>query len=91
VFQKFNPLLHGGAAAEQAAEGGATGEAAQRGKVQILTLEFVRKYIAYAKATALSQGGPKLTDEAREEIAIVYTGACRGRVVAVHVVVWSGG
>ena len=45
VFQKYNKMLHGGAAA-QAAEDGATGEG---GRVELLTLEFIRKYIKYAK------------------------------------------
>jgi hypothetical protein len=37
VYQKYNPLLHGGAAAEAVAAGGATGEKAKSGQVQILT------------------------------------------------------
>lgn len=45
MFQKYNKMLHGGAAA-QAAEDGATGEG---GRVELLTLEFIRKYIKYAK------------------------------------------
>ena len=37
VFQKYNPLLHGGAAADMVDEGGAQADAAKKGQVQLLT------------------------------------------------------
>ena len=58
VFQKYNPLLHGGAAAEAAEDAAATGGGGGAGaRVELLTLEFIRKYIKYAKVRGGRMGG----------------------------------
>ena len=71
TFQKFNPLLHGGAAAEVAAagrrrrRGGAT---AGSGQVELLNAEFIKKYIHFAK----NRPPPQLSSAARDSIASFY-------------------
>ncbi len=71
VFQKFNPLLHGGAAAEVAAagrRGRRGGSAAAAGQVELLNAEFIKKYIHFCK----NRKPPQLTDDARNSIATSY-------------------
>jgi DNA replication licensing factor MCM3 len=63
VFQKFSPLLHGGAAADSVADGESSGI-----RVELLTIEFIRKFISYCK----SRADPKLSDEARAAIQDLY-------------------
>ena len=66
VYQKFNPLLHGGYAE---AMGGARGQPQQHGEGGLFSTEFVRKYVHYAK----SRCKPELTAEAASTIAQEYT------------------
>jgi len=60
VYQKFNVLLHGAAREEMEEEGAPLAEG---GREAILNLDFLRKFIFYAK-TKLEP--PTLTDGARE-------------------------
>ena len=69
VFQKFNPLLHGGAAAEAAEGRGGAAAAASGMKVELLTLEFIQKYLQQAKKKT-----PRLTETARAAIVEAYNG-----------------
>lgn len=62
-FEKFNPLLHAGLAAAQAASG------SKRQRHQVLTMAFVKKYIQYAKQRVQ----PALTKGATEWIVNVYS------------------
>ena len=65
MWEKFNPLLHGGAAA---------GGNVARGE-ELLNLDFVKKYLHYAKKKCAA---PVMTEEAREMIAVKYA-ELRGR------------
>jgi len=56
VFQKFNPLLHGGF------------ESSNGKRNELLNTEFIRKYILYAK----SRIQPSLSDDAREFVNQEY-------------------
>jgi DNA replication licensing factor MCM3 len=67
VWEKYNPLLHGGAGASITADVSPE-EAAQRRNECLLTINFVKKYIHYAK----NRLKPQLTDPAREIIADNY-------------------
>lgn len=59
VFEKFNPLLHGGLAeTEEKVE-----------DIEILSIPFIRKYIQYAK----SRAPPILTEEANAYIVSTYS------------------
>ncbi|KAL7421554.1 MCM DNA helicase complex subunit [Cryptotrichosporon argae] len=60
VFEKFNPLLHGGVTAT-------TGRGANKRK-EVLAIAFVKKYIQYAK----SRIHPVLTKGAADHIVSVY-------------------
>lgn len=62
VFEKFNPLLHGGVTAT-------SGKGANKTK-EVLSIAFVKKYIQYAKNRIL----PILTKGAADYIVGVYTG-----------------
>ncbi len=62
VFQKFNPLLHGGFAAQHNGNGGASSNS------ELLHPELIRKYVHYAK----SRIKPVLTEEACEFIDNEY-------------------
>ena len=62
MFEKFNPLLHGGVTAT-------TGKGANKTK-EVLSIAFVKKYIQYAKNRVL----PVLTKGAADNIVAVYTG-----------------
>jgi DNA replication licensing factor MCM3 len=66
VWEKYNPLLHGGAG--QAAGDADPEVAAQKRAECLLTIDFVKKYIHYAK----NRVKPQLTDPAREIIADNY-------------------
>jgi DNA replication licensing factor MCM3 len=82
IFQKYNPILHGGAAQEfadstRAAQGGEGGgglvgdgtkSTSAAPKFELMTLEFVRKFISYAKNTVQ----PRLSDGARIAIVNAY-------------------
>ena len=46
VFQKFNKMLHGGAAAQMRDD---EGNDVDGGRPELLNLEFIRKYIKFAK------------------------------------------
>eukprot|EP00511_Aplanochytrium_stocchinoi_P004937 CAMPEP_0204836876 /NCGR_PEP_ID=MMETSP1346-20131115/26484_1 /ASSEMBLY_ACC=CAM_ASM_000771 /TAXON_ID=215587 /ORGANISM="Aplanochytrium stocchinoi, Strain GSBS06" /LENGTH=84 /DNA_ID=CAMNT_0051971967 /DNA_START=1 /DNA_END=252 /DNA_ORIENTATION=- len=56
VYQKFNPLLHGGFAASDGK------------KDELLSTEFIRKFTHYAK----SRIKPVMTQEAQEKICNEY-------------------
>jgi DNA replication licensing factor MCM3 len=60
VFEKYNPLLHGGVAAAQT----------RNKKKEVLNIGFVKKYIQYAK----SRCHPVLTKGAADWIVQVYSG-----------------
>jgi DNA replication licensing factor MCM3 len=60
VFEKFNPLLHGGVTS---ASGRSTGK-----KKEVLSIAFVKKYIQYAK----NRIHPVLTKGAADYIVGVY-------------------
>eukprot|EP01138_Halocafeteria_seosinensis_P007082 gb/GECG01007242.1/.p1 GENE.gb/GECG01007242.1/~~gb/GECG01007242.1/.p1 ORF type:complete len:869 (+),score=162.56 gb/GECG01007242.1/:1-2607(+) len=82
VFQKFNPLLHGGAAAEASQgskrknkRGGSSSD-----RVEVLHSEFIKKYVQYAKQRVK----PELTDDAREDIVTAYNDM-RQKADSVHV------
>lgn len=60
VFEKFNPLLHGGVTT---ASGRSTGK-----KKEVLSIAFVKKYIQYAK----NRIHPTLTKGAADYIVGVY-------------------
>lgn len=62
-FEKFNPLLHAGIAATQAASG------RKKQMEQVLSIAFVKKYIQYAKQRIQ----PVLTKAATEWIVNVYS------------------
>lgn len=59
VFEKFNPLIHGGVTTT-------TGKGSKKKKT-VLSIAFVKKYVQHAKATT-----PALTEGAREHIISVY-------------------
>ncbi|ORY92577.1 MCM2/3/5 family-domain-containing protein [Leucosporidium creatinivorum] len=61
IFEKFNPLLHGGVTTT-------TGKGANKRK-EVLSIAFVKKYIQHAKNTI----HPVLTKEAQEWIVQVYS------------------
>ena len=64
-WEKFNPLLHGGAAQAVAqAEGGG----ARKKPVELLKISFLKKFVSYAKARVK----PELSDGARELIVQHY-------------------
>lgn len=62
VFEKYNPLLHGGVA--QSSYGRQTGK-----KKEVLSIGFVKKYIQYAK----NRIHPVLTQGAADWIVNVYS------------------
>lgn len=62
VFEKFNPLLHGGVTAT-------TGKGASKQK-EVLSIAFIKKYVQYAK----NRCKPVLTKAAADYIVAVYTG-----------------
>jgi DNA replication licensing factor MCM3 len=66
-FEKYDPLLHMAAAANQNAHGRATRSNRPK-KVEILSIAFVKKYIQYAK----SKAAPVLTKGAADHIVEVY-------------------
>ena len=81
VFQKFNPLLHGAAREEMGEDGVDDATAAAERDSLILNLEFMRKYIYYAKSRT-----PTLTESAREAIVDAYVSfreRVAGRKVAI--------
>lgn len=91
VFQKFNALLHGGAAAEttssskQKAKRGRSSSARGQGadaaeKVEILHPEFIKKYLQYAKRRQPKFSG----DSARKKIVTAYN-EMRQKADTVHV------
>lgn len=61
VFEKFNPLLHGGVTAT-------TGKGANK-KKEVLAIAFVKKYIQFAK----NRIRPALTKGAADHIVSVYS------------------
>lgn len=63
VYEKFNPLLHGGVQARVNSRG-------QQKKKEVLSIAFVKKYIQYAK----SRCHPTLTKGAADHIVGVYAG-----------------
>ena len=63
VFEKFNPLLHGGVATRTSRNGTVK-------KKEVLSIAFVKKYIQYAK----SRCHPTLTKGAADHIVQVYAG-----------------
>ncbi|GAA6051329.1 hypothetical protein JCM3770_004486 [Rhodotorula araucariae] len=64
-FEKYNPLLHGGVAPQVTKRGGK-----KKAKTpEVLTIQFVKKYIQYAKTTIQ----PVLTSEASEYITKAWT------------------
>lgn len=69
VYEKFNPLLHGGAykAVNDGEEGDENGGTNSRGQ-DLLSQKFLRKYIHHAKKTV----HPHLSDEAKEIIENAY-------------------
>jgi hypothetical protein len=69
VYQKYNVLLHGAAREEMEEDGVML--TAETGKNAILNLEFLRKFIFYAKTRIVP---PTLTDSAREAIVEAYVG-----------------
>lgn len=72
VFVKFNPLLHSGAAEEarltKAPTRAARGALSSSEPVELLSIDFCKKFISYAK----SRVRPVLTEEAREGIAAAF-------------------
>lgn len=62
IFEKFNPLLHGGVTTT-------TGKGANKRK-EVLSIAFVKKYIQHAK----NKIRPVLTASAQEHIVQVYSG-----------------
>jgi DNA replication licensing factor MCM3 len=63
VFEKFNPLLHGGVQTRMTSRG-------TQKKKEVLSIAFVKKYIQYAK----SRCHPTLTKGAADHIVSVYAG-----------------
>lgn len=61
VFEKFNPLLHGGVTTT-------SGRGANK-KKEVLSITFIKKYIQYAKTRCK----PTLTKAAADYIVAVYT------------------
>ena len=61
VFEKFNPLLHGGVTTT-------SGRGANK-KKEVLSIAFIKKYVQYAK----SRCKPTLTKAAAEYIVAVYS------------------
>jgi DNA replication licensing factor MCM3 len=69
VLVKFSPLLHSGAIEEARADAKARGRSFGRsGTVELLDIDFLKKFISYAKARVR----PTLTDDAREGIGAAY-------------------
>lgn len=63
IFEKYNPLLHGGVTASRSTRG-------QAARKEVLSIAFVKKYIQYAKA----RNPPVLTKGAADWIVGVYAG-----------------
>ncbi|ODV86749.1 hypothetical protein CANARDRAFT_230782 [[Candida] arabinofermentans NRRL YB-2248] len=67
VFEKFNPLLHAGAAAAAVAK--RSTRSAKSAKPEIISIPFLKKYIQYAKQRVK----PTLTTNATNMIVDIYT------------------
>lgn len=66
-FEKYDPLLHAGIGHDSTRNTRSTSKS--KGKKEVLSITFVKKYIQYAKARQL----PQLTIGAAEHITYVYT------------------
>ncbi|KAJ1569323.1 MCM DNA helicase complex subunit, partial [Nowakowskiella sp. JEL0078] len=69
VFERFNKLLHIGIAPESGRRIGERQKAREEQKIELLSLNFLKKFIHYAK----SRVKPVLTEEAAEFISDLYT------------------
>ncbi|KAH8924038.1 MCM-domain-containing protein [Atractiella rhizophila] len=68
VFEKYNPLVHGGVAGQTTRSGRVSRK--REKKPEVLTIQFVKKYIQYAKTLI----EPTLTQGAADWIVQVYSG-----------------
>ena len=66
IYQKFDPLLHGGFA--EATRRTGRGRARKGRREELVSMQFMRKYVHYAKTRI----EPKLTGEATEHIVNAY-------------------
>lgn len=67
VYIKYNPILHGGLAADEVAPGGG---GITRAPPRLLSLDFVRKYLHFVKSAVQ----PTLTSRARAAVVDAYNG-----------------
>lgn len=68
VWEKYNPLLHGGVTLSGSSR--RTRSSTNKTDKQVLAIPFIKKYIQYAK----NRCKPELQPEAAEYIVSVYTG-----------------